>query len=116
MPCFAGLVTRRGQSAARTGSLRRRRCLDPFVKHTKTIKKYWQLILNAVAHGLSNSRFEVTNTHIWLFTRRAYGYHSPESLAMAGLTCGGSAHRSPVDHENLRKHQWPHSSSADDRP
>jgi transposase len=67
------------------------RCrLDPFVKLAKTIKKYQQLILNAVAHGLSNARSEATNTHLRLLTRRAYGYHSPESLiAMANLTRGG---------------------------
>jgi transposase len=68
-----------------------RRCrLDPFVKLAKTIKKYQALILNAVKHGLSNARSEATNTHLRLLTRRAYGYHSPESLiAMADLTRGG---------------------------
>ncbi len=56
----------------------------------KTIKKYRQLILNAVDHDLSNARTEATNTHLRLLTRRAYGYHSPESLiAMADLTRGG---------------------------
>ena len=63
------------------------RCrLEPFVKLAKTIV----LILNAVAHGLSNARSEATNTHLRLLTRRAYGYHSPEALiAMADLTRGG---------------------------
>ncbi len=67
------------------------RCrLDPFVKLAKTIKRYQQLILNAVEHGLSNARSEATNTHLRLLTRRAYGYHSPEALiAMADLTRGG---------------------------
>jgi transposase len=67
------------------------RCrLEPFVKLAKTIKKYRVLILNAVAHGLSNARTEATNTHLRLLTRRAYGYHSPEALiAMADLTRGG---------------------------
>jgi transposase len=64
--------------------------LAPFAKLAKTIKKYRQLILNAVEHGLSNARSEATNTHLRLLTRRAYGYHSPESLiAMAELTRGG---------------------------
>jgi transposase len=64
--------------------------LAPFVTLAKTITKYRQLILNAVEHGLSNARSEATNTHLRLLTRRAYGYHSPESLiAMAGLTRGG---------------------------
>jgi hypothetical protein len=49
-----------------------------------------RLILNAVEHGLSNARSGATNTHLRLFTRRAYGYHSPDSLiAMADLTRGG---------------------------
>lgn len=67
------------------------RCrLNPFIKLAKTIKKYRQLILNPVAHGLSNARSEATNTHLRLLTRRAYGYHSPKSLiAMADLTRGG---------------------------
>jgi transposase len=64
--------------------------LDPFVKLAKTIKRYRDLILNAVAHRLSNARSEATNTHLRLLTRRAYGYHSPEALiAMADLTRGG---------------------------
>ena len=64
--------------------------LAPFAKLAKTINKYRQLILNAVEHGLSNARSEATNTHLRLLTRRAYGYHSPESLiAMADLTRGG---------------------------
>jgi transposase len=67
------------------------RCrLQPFVKLAKTITKYRKLILNAVDHGLSNARSEATNTHLRLLTRRAYGFHSPDSLiAMAGLTRGG---------------------------
>jgi transposase len=67
------------------------RCrLEPFVKLAKTIKKYRQLILAAVEHGLSNARSEATNTHLRLLTRRAYGYRSPEALiAMADLTRGG---------------------------
>ena len=56
----------------------------------KTITRYRDLILNAVEHRLSNARSEATNTHLRLLTRRAYGYHSPESLiAMADLTRGG---------------------------
>jgi transposase len=68
-----------------------RRCrLEPFVQLAKTITRYQALILNAVAHGLSNARSEATNTHLRLLTRRAYGYHSPEALiAMADLTRGG---------------------------
>ena len=63
--------------------------LPAFVKLAKTIKKFRQLILNSVEHGLSNARSEATNTHLRLLTRRSYGL-SPESLmAMADLTRGG---------------------------
>lgn len=67
------------------------RCRIPaFVRLAKTIKRFRTLILNAVEHILSNARSEATNTHLRLLTRRAYGYHSPESLiAMADLTRGG---------------------------
>ncbi|MGH3598901.1 MAG: ISL3 family transposase [Pseudonocardiaceae bacterium] len=66
------------------------RCrLPAFVKLAKTIKKFRELILNAVEHGLSNARSEATNVHLRLLTRRSYGL-SPESLmAMAQLTRGG---------------------------
>ncbi|MGH3687428.1 MAG: transposase [Pseudonocardiaceae bacterium] len=68
----------------------RRSRIPAFVKLAKTIERLRTLILNAVEHGLSNARIEATNTHLRLLTRRAYGYHSPESLiAMADLTRGG---------------------------
>jgi transposase len=74
--------------------------LPAFVKLTKTITNYRQLILNTVLHGLSNARSEATNTHLRLVTRRAYGYRTPEPLiAIADLT-RGPAHHSPDDHEN----------------
>jgi transposase len=67
------------------------RCRIPaFIHLTKTITRFRTLILNAVEHRLSNARSEATNTHLRLLTRRAYGYHSPDSLiAMADLTRGG---------------------------
>jgi transposase len=68
----------------------RRSRIPAFVRLAATITRYRTLILNAVAHRLSNARSEATNTHLRLLTRRAYGYHSPESLiAMADLTRGG---------------------------
>jgi transposase len=64
--------------------------LPEFVKLAKTIARYLPLIHNTLDHGLSNARSEATNTHLRLLTRRAYGYHSPETLiAMAMLTRGG---------------------------
>jgi transposase len=67
------------------------RCRIPaFTRLAKTITRFQALILNAVEHHLSNARSEATNTHLRLLTRRAYGYHSPDSLiAMADLTRGG---------------------------
>ena len=67
------------------------RCRIPaFIRLAKTIIRYRDLILNAVEHHLSNARSEATNTHPRLLTRRAYGYHSPDSLiAMADLTRSG---------------------------
>jgi transposase len=67
------------------------RCRIPaFTRLAKTITRYRDLILNAVEHRLSNARSEATNTHLRLLTRRAYGYHSPDSLiTMDDLTRGG---------------------------
>jgi transposase len=67
------------------------RCRIPaFTRLAKTITRFQDLILNAVAHHLSNARSEATNTHLRLLTRRAYGYHNPDSLiAIADLTRGG---------------------------
>ena len=48
-------------------------------------------IYNSIEVGLSNARVEATNTHLRALTKRAYGFHSPESLiAMATLTRGGA--------------------------
>jgi transposase len=64
--------------------------LPALVRLAKTITRFRTLILNAVEHSLSNAKSEATNTHLRLLTRRAYGYHSPDSLiAMADLTRGG---------------------------
>jgi transposase len=68
----------------------RRSRLPAFVKLARTIDKYRPLIFNTLDHHLSNARVEATNTHLRVLTRRAYGFHSPESLiAMAMLTRGG---------------------------
>ncbi len=64
--------------------------LPSFVKLAKTIEKYLPLIRNTMDHGMSNARVEATNTHLRVLTRRAYGFHTPETLiAMAMLTRGG---------------------------
>jgi len=50
-------------------------------------RKGLQLVLD---HNVTNTRSELTHTHIRALTKRAYGYHSPEALiGMAMLTRGG---------------------------
>ena len=68
-----------------------RRCrLEPFVKLARTITEQRRGIEAAIEHGLSNARVEAINTKIRLITRRAFGFHSPDSLiALAMLTLGG---------------------------
>jgi transposase len=64
--------------------------IPEFVALAATIRRYRQLILNTLDHGLSNARSEATNTHLRALTKRAYGFHSPDALiAMALLTRGG---------------------------
>ena len=87
LPHFTGILIRDGYAGWLAWAQRCR--LPAFAKLAKTIKKFQQLILNAVEYGLSNARSEATNTHLRLLTRRSYGL-SPESLmAMADLTRGG---------------------------
>jgi len=68
-----------------------RRCrLEPFVKLARTITEQRRGIEAAIEHGLSNARVEAINTKIRLITRRAFGFHSPDTLiALAMLTLGG---------------------------
>lgn len=68
----------------------RRSRLTPFTTLAATITRHLPLIHNTLDHGLSNARVEATNTHLRVLTRRAYGYHTPDSLiAMAMLSRGG---------------------------
>lgn len=74
----------------------RRSRLPAFVKLARTVDRYRDLIWNTLDQGLSNARSEATNVHLRVLTRRAYGFHSPESLiAMAMLTRGGLCPRLP---------------------
>jgi transposase len=66
--------------------------LKPFVKLSKTIRRFKQGILAYIRTGLSNGRVEGLNNKIRLITRRAYGFHGSEALsAMIYLCCGGLA-------------------------
>ena len=68
-----------------------RRCRIPaFTKLARSVKKFRDVILNAIAHRLSNSRIESVNAKIRLITRIAYGFKNVDALiAMAMLSLGG---------------------------
>ena len=67
-----------------------RSSLAPFVKVARTIRKYKDGILAYIETHLTNGLVEGLNNRIRLITRRAYGFHSHESLiSMVYLCCGG---------------------------
>jgi len=64
--------------------------IPEFVTVAASVEKMRDLIWNSLRTGLSNAVLEATNNHFRLLTRRAYGYHSAETLiAMSELTLGG---------------------------
>ena len=64
--------------------------LKPFVKLSKTLRRFKQGILASISTGLSNGLIEGLNNKIRLLTRRAFGFHSAKALtAMIHLCCGG---------------------------
>jgi transposase len=64
--------------------------LKPFVKLSRTIRRFKKGILAYVSTGLSNGLVEGLNNKIRLITRRAFGFHSAKALAaMIYLCCGG---------------------------
>lgn len=57
----------------------------------KSVRAQEVQIYNATITGMSNARVEATNTHLRALTKRAYGFHTPETLvSMATLTRGGA--------------------------
>ena len=62
----------------------------------KTIKRYQQLILGAVEHGLLGARSEATNTHLRLLTRRSYGLSPSPSWPRPTSPAAACAHPSPA--------------------
>ena len=64
--------------------------IPEFVALARTIRRYRDLVWNALDHNMSNARSEAAqNTHLRALTKRAYGYHSPDALiGMAMLTQG----------------------------
>lgn len=65
--------------------------IPEFTKVAASVEKMRDLIWNTLSSGgLSNAVVEATNNHFRLLTRRAYGYHSAETLiAMSELMLGG---------------------------
>jgi transposase len=64
--------------------------LKPFVKLSRTVRCFKEGILAYTTTGLSNGLVEGLNNKIRLITRRAFGFHSAETLkAMIYLCCGG---------------------------
>jgi transposase len=71
--------------------------LKPFVKLSRTIRRFKDGILAYVSTGLSNGVVEGVNNKICLLTRRAFGFHSAAALtAMIHLCCGGLSLTPPL--------------------
>lgn len=89
------ILERRQPNVARTKLLEwcswtARSRLAPFAKAGRTIKKHLDGIVSYIATGLSNGRVEGLNGKARTLTRRAYGFHSAQSLiAMLFLCCSG---------------------------
>jgi transposase len=63
--------------------------LPPLERLARSLRRHRQSVLNAIEHGLSNSRLEALNTKIRLINHRSYGFHSPDPLiALIHLCCG----------------------------
>jgi transposase len=75
--------------------------LPPFSKAARTIREHLEGILAYVQTRFSNGRTEGLNGKIRTITRRAFGFHRPESLiALIFLCCSGialnPAHANPL--------------------
>jgi len=56
----------------------------------RTLRRFQDLIVNALTHNVTSALADSTNTHIRVLARRAYDFHSPDALiAMIELTRGG---------------------------
>jgi transposase len=64
--------------------------LDPFVKAARTIRKHFDGVVAYFKERLTNGVVEGFNNKLRMIARRAFGFHSPESLiAMLHLCCSG---------------------------
>ncbi len=64
--------------------------LKPFVEAARTVRRHFDGILAYIKDRLTNGLVEGINNRLRVIARRAYGYHSPDSLtAILYLCCGG---------------------------
>jgi transposase len=67
-----------------------RSTLEPIQKLCKSVVRIRASIEASLQHGLSQGLIESTNTKIRLFTRMAFGFHTPQALiALVMLNLGG---------------------------
>ncbi len=98
---FCGILDRRQVNVARQKleewlAWASRSRLKPIQKVARTIRKHLEGILAYVRYGLSNGRVEGLNRKARVVTRRAYGFHSAESLIGYLLLCCGGIDLDPV--------------------
>jgi transposase len=89
---FADILGRRQVNVVREKlhewiSWARRSRLRPFKKAAATIRKYFEGVMGIVETGLNNGRTEGLNGKIRTLTRRAYGFHSAQSLIGFIMLC-----------------------------
>jgi transposase len=64
--------------------------LEPFLRVSRTIREHLEGIMAYIKSRLTNGFAEGINNKLRMIARRAFGFHSAESLiAMLFLTCGG---------------------------
>jgi transposase len=64
--------------------------IPEMVALARKLRRFTDLIVNTLDHGVTSALAENTNTYISVLARRAYGFHSPQALiAMIELTRGG---------------------------
>ncbi len=61
--------------------------LKPFVRLGRTIRKYWDGVLEFIETKLNNGRLEGMNNKIRLLSHRSYGFHSAKALIATIYLC-----------------------------
>jgi transposase len=71
--------------------------LKPFVRLARTLRRYRDGILTAVALGLTNARLEGLHSKVRLLSHRSFGFHSAAPLiALIYLCCAGITINPPL--------------------